>query len=90
MLTTGSAFGSPQGLFLAGGLCCMVHFKDAVGDTLVPAGQGQVNWAGVVKACLDADVPYGFVEQEKWDRDPYACLGEAMEWLNTEIEKARC
>ena len=67
------------------GRICMVHFKDAVGDTLVPAGQGQVNWAGVVDACLDAGVPYGFVEQETWDRDPYACLGEALQWLETEL-----
>ena len=67
------------------GRVCMVHFKDAIGDTLVPAGQGQVNWAGVVKACLDAGVQYGFVEQEKWDRDPYDCLGEAMTWLNAEM-----
>ncbi len=72
------------------GRVCMVHFKDAVGDTLVPAGQGDVNWEGVVKACLDAKVPYGFVEQEKWDRDPYDCLGEAMNWLDEEIKKARC
>jgi len=70
------------------GRVCMVHFKDSIGDTLVPAGQGQVNWNGVVKACLDAGVPYGFVEQERWDRDPYDCLKEAMDWLDKEIAKA--
>ena len=70
------------------GRICMVHFKDSIGDTLVPAGQGEVNWDGVVKACLDADVPYGFVEQERWDRDPYECLKEAMEWLDKEISRA--
>lgn len=69
------------------GRICMVHFKDAVGDTLVPAGQGDVNWSGVVRACLDARVPYGFVEQEYWDRDPYECLGEAMNWLDQEMKK---
>ena len=69
------------------GRICMVHFKDSIGDTLVPAGQGEVNWDGVVKACLDADVPYGFVEQERWDRDPYECLKEAMEWLDKEISR---
>lgn len=64
---------------------CMVHFKDALADTLVPAGQGDTKWNGVALACLDAHVPYAFVEQERWDRDPYECLNEAMDWLNHEI-----
>ena len=67
---------------------CMVHFKDAKGDALVPAGQGDTNWSGVVKACLDAKIPYAFVEQERWDRDPYVCLKEAMDWLTNEIQLA--
>ena len=66
---------------------CMVHFKDGRGDTLVPAGQGDTNWEGVVAACLEAGVPYAFVEQERWDRDPYDCLKEAMDWLNAEMKK---
>lgn len=72
-----------------GNRICMVHFKDAEGDTLVPAGQGDTNWNGVVDACLDAGVPYAFVEQERWNRDPYACLKEAMYWLNQEIYKTK-
>jgi len=64
---------------------CMVHFKDALGDTLVPAGQGDTDWTGVVEACLEAKVPYAFVEQERWDRDPYDCLQEAMDWLDQEL-----
>lgn len=68
------------------GRICMVHFKDAIGDTLVPAGQGDTDWTGVVKACLDAGVPYAFVEQERWTRDPYLCLKEAMIWLDKEME----
>ena len=67
---------------------CMVHFKDAIGDHLVPAGQGSTNWNGVVAACLEAGVPYAFVEQERWDRDPYDCLKEAMDWLDQEISLA--
>lgn len=70
------------------GRVCMVHFKDGVGDTLVPAGQGDVNWDGVVAACVETGVAYGFVEQERWDRDPYDCLGEALDWLETELKKA--
>lgn len=67
------------------GRVCMVHFKDAKGGELVPAGQGDTDWTGVVAACLDAGVPYAFVEQERWNRDPYVCLKEAMDWLNREI-----
>ena len=70
-----------------GSRICMVHFKDSVGDTLVPAGQGEARWNGVVKACLDTGIPYAFVEQERWDRDPYDCLKEAMDWLDQEIAR---
>ena len=69
-----------------GSRICMVHFKDATGNVLVPAGQGDTNWTGVVQACLDAGVPYAFAEQEAWDRDPYACLKEAMDWLAQQMK----
>ena len=72
-----------------GNRICMVHFKDAIGETLVPAGQGNTDWTGVVDACLEAGVPYAFVEQERWERDPYDCLKEAMDWVDAEIRKAR-
>ena len=72
-----------------GNRICMVHFKDAVGDILVPAGQGDTNWTGVVEACLNTGIPYAFVEQERWDRNPYDCLNEAMDWLDQEIHEAR-
>lgn len=65
----------------------MVHFKDHRAGTLVPAGSGEVNWTGVVEACEDAGVKYGFVEQETWDADPYDCLHQALTWLNGEIKR---
>ena len=68
-----------------GNRICMVHFKDSIGNTLVPAGQGEARWDGVVSACLEVNVPYAFVEQERWDRDPYDCLKEAMDWLDREM-----
>lgn len=71
------------------GRICMAHFKDGIGDTLVPAGQGDTNWAGVVRACLDAGVPYAFVEQERWQGDPYVCLKDAMDWLGRELEREK-
>ena len=63
----------------------MVHFKDHRDGKLVPAGQGQVRWEGVVKACLEAGVEYALAEQESWDGDPFECLGEAMTWIESEI-----
>lgn len=68
-----------------GSRICMVHFKDEKAGSLVPAGRGDVNWEGVVKACLEEKVPYGFAEQETWEKDPYACLQAAMDWLEEEI-----
>ena len=61
----------------------MVHFKDAVHGRLVPAGQGQVDWTGVIEACSRVD--YGFVEQETWDADPFACTQEALTWLKERL-----
>ena len=69
---------------------CMVHFKDFRllpdgSEILVPAGQGDIDWTGAVEACRRIGVPYAFAEQERWDRDPYACLGEALDWLRREM-----
>lgn len=72
-----------------GGRVCMVHFKDSKDGKLVPAGQGETDWEGVVAACLDAGVPYGFAEQETWDSDPYDCLKAAMDWVEKEMRKVR-
>ncbi len=71
------------------GRVCMVHFKDSRAGKLVPAGQGETNWEGVVRACLETGVPYGFAEQETWDRDPYLCLKEAMDWVEAQKEEVR-
>lgn len=63
----------------------MAHFKDHRDGILVPAGQGQVNWDGVVAACVDAGVGFGLAEQESWDADPYDCLAQAMTWLEGQL-----
>lgn len=69
------------------GRVCMVHFKDAKDGELVPAGQGDTDWTGVAAACLETGIPYAFVEQEQWSRDPYDCLKEAMDWLGEELRR---
>lgn len=48
---------------------------------LTPAGQGIVNWREVMEACLKYDVKYCFVEQEAWDKDPFACMKESFDYL---------
>ena len=70
------------------GRVCMAHFKDGKGGRLVPAGQGDTDWRGVVAACVRAGVQYAFVEQETWDGDPFICLQQALDWLNGEAARA--
>ena len=67
----------------------MVHFKDEKDGSLVPAGQGDVDWRGAAQACMDAGVSYAFVEQETWNRNPYDCLKEALDWLNGQLRSGR-
>lgn len=67
------------------GRVCMVHFKEGKKqpdgkEILVPTGQGDICWDGVMQACEDCSVPYGFVEQETWDTDPFDCLQEALDY----------
>lgn len=69
---------------------CMVHFKDSRlrpdgTEELVPAGQGDVNWEGVVEACVETGVQYAFAEQERWQGDPFERLKEAFDWINRQL-----
>lgn len=67
------------------GRVCMVHFKDALvqdgQEQLVPAGQGDTDWTGVAKTCIETGVSYAFAEQERWNRDAFECLQEAFDWI---------
>ena len=82
-----------NGLYMPGwirdhaGRICMVHFKDGIDGRLTPAGQGATDWSGVVGACLETGVSYAFVEQESWEKDPFECLKEALDWLNGEMAR---
>lgn len=69
------------------GRVIMVHFKDYRmrddgTEELVPAGQGVIDWTGVVDACRETGVQYAFAEQERWVGDPFERLEEAFAWLN--------
>ena len=76
------------------GRICMVHFKDFHMDdmgkeVLVPAGQGDIRWDGVVKTCAEIGVEYAFAEQERWQGDPFCRLAEALGWLQAELDAAQ-
>lgn len=67
-----------------------VHFKDYQilpdgNEILVPAGYGSIHWSDAITECLHQGVAYGFVEQERWERDPFDCLQEAFQWLHMQI-----
>ena len=48
---------------------------------LTPIGQGVVPWKEIIKACIKHDVKYCFVEQEAWDKDPFECMKESLDYL---------
>ena len=70
------------------GRVCMVHFKESRNGTLVPPGQGDIDWTGVFPACRDTGVEYGFAEQESWEGDPFDRLKEGFDWVNEQNKKS--
>ncbi len=70
------------------GRVCMVHFKDYALDQgkekLVPAGQGQIPFLAAKEALCS--IPYGFVEQETWDMDPFQAIEQALQWAKEQFE----
>lgn len=67
----------------------MVHFKDGVlcadgSDRLCPLGEGDTDWTGAVRACMETGVTYLFAEQEQWEGDPFDALQKSLEWLQRE------
>ena len=71
------------------GRVCMAHFKDKRGsgaqEQLAPAGQGDIDWTGVVRTCEETGVSYAFAEQERWQGEPLECLRQALDWLNGQL-----
>ncbi len=85
-----AGFSMPEMIRKYAGRVCMVHFKEGRKnpdgtETLVPAGQGDIDWTGVMEACTETGVPYAFAEQERWEKDPYDCLNEALSWVKGQM-----
>ena len=68
-----------------------VHFKDMVfspedkGVRMAAIGEGNMNYPEILKACDDAGVLYGFVEQDNcYGEDPFACLKRSYVYLRAQ------
>ena len=68
-----------------------VHFKDMVfspedkGVRMAAIGEGNMNYAEIIKACDDAGVLYGFVEQDNcYGEDPFACLKRSYDYFKAQ------
>ena len=67
---------------LAGRTPC-VHLKDMqYGRRMAPVGEGNMNFKGILEACVKNKVEYALVEQDDcYGEDPFACLARSFEYL---------
>lgn len=67
---------------LSGRIPC-VHLKDmSFGRRMEPVGYGNMNIEGIIKACLDTNVEYAFVEQDNCNGEsPFDCLKNSFDYL---------
>ncbi len=69
------------------GKCPVIHLKDmsftvAREQRMEVIGQGNLNWPEILKACAEAGVRSGLVEQDHTHgRDPFECLKQSYEFL---------
>ncbi len=70
---------------LEGRIPC-IHFKDMGYDRLMlPVGEGNMNFDGIIKACLDTGVEYALVEQDNCNgEDPFDCLIRSYRYLKAQ------
>lgn len=63
-----------------------VHFKDmGYGKRMEAVGQGNMNFDGIIKACVDVNVDYAFVEQDNCNgEDPFKCLETSYKFLKAQ------
>ena len=66
----------------------LVHFKDSIllpdgKPQLMPLGAGRTDWQPIAEACVKAGVKWLFAEQERWQKDAFACAADSLAYLNT-------
>lgn len=67
----------------------VIHLKDKEvlakeGPVMAPIGEGNLDWAGILPACVMAGVEWYAVEQDVCRRDPFDCLRSSYEFLSRE------
>lgn len=69
---------------LSGRVPC-IHLKDqGYGPTMLPIGEGNLNWERIFAAAEKAGTQYMFVEQDKCNgEDPFACLARSYDYLRS-------
>lgn len=69
---------------LSGRVWC-VHLKDAgYKQQMLPLGEGNLNFDGILSACEDAGTEYLLVEQDDCNgKDPFECLKTSFEYLKS-------
>ncbi len=70
-----------------GGRVPVIHVKDKAvvsghGPVMAPVGEGNLDWDGIIPACIAAGVEWYAVEQDDYLRDPFDCLRSSYEYLS--------
>jgi sugar phosphate isomerase/epimerase len=62
-----------------------VHFKDMTvrndQPIMAEVGEGNINWKGIIQACVEAGVRWYIVEQDLCERDPFESIRISIENL---------
>lgn len=64
----------------------VIHVKDKAvvpghGTYMAPVGEGNLDWDGIIPACVAAGVEWYAVEQDDYLSDPFDCLRSSYEYL---------
>ena len=67
-----------------------IHFKDmAMNMTdkavrIASIGEGNMNYDGIIQACLDENIEYGYVELDNcYGEDPFDCMKRSYDYLSS-------
>jgi len=63
----------------------VIHVKDKAmlgsEPIMAPVGEGNLDWARLLPACVAAEAQWLTVEQDECRQDPFDCLRSSLEFL---------